>query len=786
MRLAGRRLFLLLLLTLPVCASGCFGLSQNPSYFPHWVLFGDVIPTHAKPIGPSYYANFDPKAVRLEVRPLQGTNQVRTQHVVLATVYDGDGPGAKPLRNRRVEWMVEGVGNLIEVDESGFLPGRGYKTSNKHGVSYTSRNEHRLTRGNQNPADDFMVRPGQSWCVVSSAVEGDTYVTVYAPGIHDWEKGRKTVVIRWVDAAWEFPPPATARGGGEHVLTTKIFKATDRQPLAGYRVRYKIIGGPPAFFLPGRTSEFTATSDLAGNAQATLAQAGSVPGINKIAIEIIRPPDPSAPSGSGITLAQGETTVEWLAPSVVLEHKGPSIAVLGQEIAYTAVATNAGRIESRSMTLSAGVPPGLQYVRSQPPAFVQGNQLVWALGILPPGQSHTIQAVFKTVQPGNVRHCITMQTEEGQKDEKCVDTLVGTAALKVAITGPATGVVGLPVNYTVTVTNPGNGPLERVLLTAQLDQGLEGNQGARTLNTTLENLQGQETRTVQLAATPRLPGRLGCKVIATAGTLTDQADHFVVVGQPQLNLRLDGPTRLYKDRTGNFLLRVGNPGDSPITNVIVRDKLPAELTFLNANLGGQLLAGEVVWNLGTLGPREEKTLTLGVRGQTLTKQAVQTVVATADGGLRKDAQAVLEIFGVPTLRTEMVDRGDPAEVGKKVTYILEITNTGSLSADGIEVVGTIPPELRYAGARAPAKDDLRGNVLSFGKLDNLQPGQKLTYEIEMEAIRAGDARFRVEVRSAALEAGPTIEEESTTIFDPGRAPAGGVPAPPPPPPPPGL
>src|SRR5215210_4203285 len=68
--------------------SGCFGISQNPSYFPHLLPTGDIIRTHAKPPGLSYFSNFDPHAVRLEVRPLESTNPVQTQHVVIATIYD--------------------------------------------------------------------------------------------------------------------------------------------------------------------------------------------------------------------------------------------------------------------------------------------------------------------------------------------------------------------------------------------------------------------------------------------------------------------------------------------------------------------------------------------------------------------------------------------------------------------------------------------------------------------------------------------------------------------------
>src|SRR5437763_12131322 len=169
----------LLAALLPALA-GCFGVSQNPSYFPYLLPTGDIIQTHAKP-GFGYYNDFDKHACRLEVRPIEATNPVQTQHVIIATVYDEAG---KPRRHRRVEWMLEGVGNIVEVDEAGLFPGRGYKVDNKYAVSYTAYTEHKVDRGKRHPTDDFMIRPGQTWCVLTSAVEGDTHVTGSAPDIH--------------------------------------------------------------------------------------------------------------------------------------------------------------------------------------------------------------------------------------------------------------------------------------------------------------------------------------------------------------------------------------------------------------------------------------------------------------------------------------------------------------------------------------------------------------------------------------------------------------------------
>ena len=772
------RLCLTLLLTGSLCAlSGCFGVSQNPSYFPHLWPTGDIIPTHAKPPGLGYFANFDPHAVRLEVRPLEATNPVRTQLVLIATVYDDTG---KPRRDRRVEWMLEGVGNIIEVNESGIWPGRGYKLDNKYGVSYTDYTEHRLTRGNVNPNDDLVIRPGQTWCVISSAVEGDTYVTAYAPGIANWDKGRVVAACRWVDASWTFPPPASGPSGSQQVFTTRVFRHTDRQPLANYRVRYRIEDGPLAVFLHSRTQEAVAVSDLSGNATVTLVQAAPALGTNRISIEVIRPPDPTAPSGVGIVIARGETHMDWLAPAVSLTLNGPQTAGLGQEVPYTLTVTNSGKIEARSMTVTDSIPESFVYVRSQPPAIVDGRQLTWTFGRLPPGQAHIVQAVFKATRVGPVTDVASVVTEEGLKDQREVTTQITAPALKVSMTGPATGVVGVPIDYQVTVTNPGNGALTNVVLNATYDPALEAVQNAKTLTLALGKLEPGESKNIPLTLTPRQPGRLATRVTATAdGGLSDSAEQTVLVQKAQLTLSVFGPRKRHVGGTAEWDLRVTNAGDVPLTNVIVRDRLPAELRYQSATQGGQPGTGDVLWRLGTLAPHEQRILQLTTVADKLAAAAAQVAEATADPGLRTQAEASLEIVGIPALRMEVVDEGDPVEVGKTVTYRIEITNTGSLPARKVEIKAVIPAELRLVAGKAtgPSLATVTGANIAFAPVD-VEPQKTVRYMIECQGVTPGDVRFRAEMTSAALDR-PCSEEESTTIFDP-NARAGAVPAIPPP------
>lgn len=796
----------------PAALSGCLGGAHDTSYFPYFLPFGDIVRTHARPPGHGYFADFDPHACRIECVPLEATNPVHTQHLLVATVFDDEG---KPRRNRRVEWMLEGVGNIVEVDESGYLASRGYKVDNKYAVSYTDWKEHRISRRPGDPNADFVIEPGQTWCVITSAVEGDTHVTVYAPEIASWDAHKVFVTKHWVDAEWAFPPPAVNKFGTNHVFTTKIFRHSDHQPLANYRVRYKILDGPPAVFLPGRTQEEVAVSDLDGNAHVTLAQVAPAPGINRVAVEIIRPPDPTSPGGVGMVIARHITTKTWQAPHVVLSKTAPPAVGVGQDIPYTLTVTNNGLAETKSLTVRDFLPDNAAYVRSDPPAQAEGNQLIWTLGELPPGQSRSVQVVLKPQRVGPVVNRAAVTTDEGQTDERQVTTEVTQPGLKLAKTGPQTATLGMPITYQLTVTNTGTGPATNVLLKDDFDPGLEHESKANPVELQVGLLAAGASKTVNLVLTPRKTGTLVNRAVATAdGGLSDRAQHSVVVQEARLTIKKTGPQKRYVGRPAVWDITVANPGETPLSNVVVRDLLPPELAFESATQGGQLSGGQVVWSLGPLGPREQKTVQVQTKCVKMSPRAVNVATASADPGQRDQPvsaggapglqvqdEAAVEIHGLPAFRMEVVDLQDPIDVGGKTTYKIDVTNQGTLAGNEVRIVANVPPEMRPLKATGPSAYKIEGQRVTFEPVNALQPGQALTYTVEVEALRPGTAIFEVELKSATLS-GAVKEQEPTTIKQSGQrqqAPAGpapvsiepprlspqpaGSPAPPPPAPP---
>jgi uncharacterized repeat protein (TIGR01451 family) len=754
----------------PVCVGlpllgGC---AQSPAYFPYSFCHNGLqLQTHPKPPGPGYFANFDPYACRLEVRPLEASNPVGGQQVLIATVYDAQG---RPRRGRRIEWMLEGVGHIVQVDESGWSTTRGGKVDNRYAISYTDYLEHTIDRGNSDPSDDFAVRPGQSWCVISSPLEGDTHVTVYAPGIYNWERHKVEVSLHWVNAGWTLPPSAAVRLGSSHVLTTQVFRYTDRMPLANYRVRYKVLDGPPAAFLPLQQPSAEAISDLQGQATVTLAQLAPQGGVNRIGIEIIRPPDPCCPTGPGIIIGRGETFVEWIAPALSLTKTGPPSAGVGQTFPFTITVTNTGRVEAEAITVRDQVPDGLVFVSSQPAASVEGRTLIWTVGPLSPGRSEQIQAIFRADQSGRVTNLATATSVEGLRAEAAASVVIAMPDLALSVTGPPTATVDTPVVFQITVSNPGTGPASRVVLVDQFDEGLEHSSGANPLQLEVGTLAPGESRTFPITLTPRREGVWFNRVTATAeGGLRTSAQASVTAVQPRARLTLSGPAFKFARSLVEFNLTVANQGQIPLSNVVVRDRLPPELSFVQASQGGRFASSnEVVWDLGSLAAGETRHLQLTARAEQVAPRVVNSATLVAEPGVSEKAEAVMEIRGAPALRLEALDTQDPIEIGATTTYEISVTNTGTLAANGIRISATAPRQLRIVRAIGPGNvpGKIEGNQVVFPTVDGVQPGQSLLYSVVVEAVAEGDARFRVELRSSSLGPEPVSEEEATNVFRP--------------------
>lgn len=776
-----RLAIIILVIAAPVALVGCFGGAHNPGYFPNMIPGGDIIRTHGKPPGRAYFRNFDPKAVCLVVTPAQTTLPTKSQQVLIATVVDKDN---QARRGRRVEWMIDGPGNIVEVDESGWTAGRGYKVDNKFAVSYTDYFEHLITRGNNDPLDDFSVAPGQTWCVVSSAVAGETTVTCYAPEVFNWEKSRAFVKINWNDNDFTFPPPAFARYGGEANLNTTIARITEQAGLNAndVKVRYRVINGPPALLInpaSGVTearagqSELDIFADADGKAPVRVIQPVARQGKTQIAIEVVRPDA----NGNGPGRIVGRTTaiVEWTAPKLALEVQAPKTAAVDAATTFTYVVSNTGNVESSAASLRAKLPAGIKIETIDPlPTVQNGTEVEWRTQPLAGGQKQEFRVVFKPSRAGTLSTNVIAQTADGLRATADGITEVGTAGIKLTVEQGTVAAMGdrVPVRFLVRNTSTAV-PIENGLVrVGLLSQGLEHDTGLRTIELTVGTIQPGQAKTIEVPLIAQQSGRHKILVSVTAdGLLNDSAETSIEVRKADLKVAMTGPEQLTPGQEATYEFLVENPGEVAMPNVVLRALPPPALSAKVADSTGRVISpSESVWELGTIAAGERKALKLNVIADRISEKMkfVANVTSTPKSGKPRiaTAETLVSVIGMPALTLELAEPAEAVPIGRRAGYRVIVRNRGTGPARAIFITVQIPDEYANVRGTGANREDVRpeGNILPFPVLKELAPGATATFYVEVEGAKVGDARVRAELKADYLTK-PLRQEQAARVID---------------------
>jgi uncharacterized repeat protein (TIGR01451 family) len=233
------------------------------------------------------------------------------------------------------------------------------------------------------------------------------------------------------------------------------------------------------------------------------------------------------------------------------------------------------------------------------------------------------------------------------------------------------------------------------------------------------------------------------------GALTSRAIHTVKVQAAGLLLDLTGPTKRYTDRDGTWELRVRNVGALPLHDVVVRDRLPPELSFRSATAGGRFENGEVIWSLGTLAPGEQRPLQLTATATAVAARAVQTVTATAGPVSQRTEQAV-EILALPAVHMDAMVAEPVVRVGSRARFTVLVTNRGASPERDVVVTGLFPRELTPVGGEGPQPGRVTANAVTFPAVASVGPGETVRYTLEADARTVGDVRFRAEMVTGHL------------------------------------
>lgn len=281
---------------------------------------------------------------------------------------------------------------------------------------------------------------------------------------------------------------------------------------------------------------------------------------------------------------------------------------------------------------------------------------------------------------------------------KVVKTWVAPS-LAVKKVGPAEGIVGEKVVYTIDVSNPGDADAQEVVLKDKLPDGMSyldctlapTNTEEKELVWNLGVVPKDATKKMTLTLKAEKEGEwVNTASIMSKETAPQHSQWITKVGKPVVFIVKEAPEEVRLGEKITYKLTIKNNGNAVAKNLLMRDFIPAGLKFQNRTEGVPLK-----WDF--------KNLEAGK-----TQQVTYTVDTIKTGTFTNEAEAYLgtEVVHKTVCKTRVVAPDlKLSKEGPKVVYLhrnveftIIIRNDGDGSAKDVEVVDMLPRHLAYTGS----------------------------------------------------------------------------------------
>lgn len=472
----------------------------------------------------------------------------------------------------------------------------------------------------------------------------------------------------------------------------------------------------------------------------------------------------SQPTPAGQT-PQGNVLMERPLPMIMTQVMGPSEILIGREATYRVTIQNRGGAAAESLIADISVPEWAEVIHSKPTSGTvshggqggAGTQLQWELPQVASSANEELEIslVPKTSQP-----LALGVTWRQAPVAATTHVVVQEPKLAIAISGPDEVFFGRPQAYRLTISNPGTGLAEKVVVQLMPPGGGEAASSHR-----LEGLKPGESKVVEVEITAREAGELAVSAVATSdGGLRADATQPIFCRKPELQIDWRGPGRKFAGTEGTYYFRVRNPGTAAADQVEFDVALPGGFEFVSASDGYRHdeAGRRVTWKVGTLRPGDDCYLEIrGVLNQPGNNSLVLSA-ATTGGEIHHTGTAATEVVALPDLKLEVSDPKGPVPVGQEVEYDIIVTNRGLSPAEDVRIAGFFSAGVEPLGANGGEAQITDGRV-SMRPVESLGAGQQVRVKIRAKAQTAGTHLFRAEVLCRDSEI-KLAAEETTRYF----------------------
>jgi hypothetical protein len=725
------------------------------------------------------------KAGEIIMTPHRIIAPVGAEVVVLAGICGNDGHF---VLNQPLEWMIsnDSVGQIIEVggmehpNFNKMVPPTSKKVDGQYAWGRTGLKEKVLTRGTPTPCDDIDLVKGQTYVSVSSASPGTTYLTCVAPKAAGWDKRRATTIIHWVDGVWSIPLPTRATSGTTQALTTVVSRVSDSSGIPGWKIRYTIVDGAPAEFVPTGSQMAEVETNSQGQGIVQLRQqAGKVaPGTTSVRVDVIRP---SMLGEAELIVESGVTTVTWSAPALAITARGPEVVPLNQAYNYRIEITNPGDQVSRGVVVRTDdLPEDLKLISANPKPSEYGRSWQWQLGDIQPGEPpRIIDVQLRGETRGMKRVCFTVSSQnDNLSTEACAETEVAAPCLGLAVTGNSSGVVGQQATFKVDVYNQCDEPLENVTITASYEAGLAVPGMANPIVLQIGRLEFGEHREI-----PLIFDLVGAGDQCFVLSVTADGNHSIAVRRcievrqasiGSATLTVDGTRLAQIDEMVETRARISNRGNTPLRGIKIVNSFSPSLEPLAAtdSIPHTWAGRDLLFTINELLPGQEILLEVRYRAVALDGNAFAQFTMTQP--LPVEDRLPIRIdqrvggppsggggIGIPadpsgglTINVQSLTPSIPADGNTPAQLAFSVMNTRSTPMRNVEIVMLVPPGLTLAGFEEQYRslniDQQRSNDGQYfiETRRELRAGETLNFRAAVVGVRPGQMIFEVQSRSA--------------------------------------
>jgi hypothetical protein len=456
------------------------------------------------------------------------------------------------------------------------------------------------------------------------------------------------------------------------------------------------------------------------------------------------------PEASGKLLGSSES------PGVRVVTEGPSEIMIRELTQYEVRVENRGSFDATGIVVRSSLPPWAQ---------IQGHnasigaiktidqsgqaQLQWTIDKLPAGVVERLFIRVKAVKAGSF-DVVTDWTLMPQKHVAKVN--VREPKLAIVIDGPEEIVYGRSEKYRVRVMNPGDGDASNVVFTLSPESKSPQSQKIGSIPA------GKEAQ-FEIELTARELGELKIGGVAVADReVKSEANKSIRIAAANVEAELTGPPLKYQNSEAIYHLIVTNTGKAVCESLNAELRLPMGVKYVSgidqATVKGDLLT----WKIDALQPGAIREYDLTCKMDRTGEMVISfNCNGTAAGRASVSINTLVE--AIADLVLSISDPAAPAPVNTDVIYEMTIANRGSKAAEDVRVVAQFSHGIEPIRVEGHTGEVLTGQAL-FNPIARIEPGTTVRLKVTAKADRAGDHRFRAEVRHGET----SLMSEEATVF----------------------